>query len=75
SLFKTLQQNPPYHVSNREESLEKKAFDIITGYYLEAMNTRKKWNFNTIKSYQKLIRVVLVSYQVIERELMEKNEE
>ena len=65
----------PYHVSNREESLEKKAFDIITGYYLEAMNTRKEWNFNTIKSYQKLIRVVLVSYQVIERELMEENEE
>ncbi|MBF2163223.1 hypothetical protein HUW64_010755 [Staphylococcus epidermidis] len=65
----------PYYVSNREESLEKKAFDIITGYYLEAMNTRKEWDFNTIKSYQKLIRVVLVSYQIIEREFMEKNEE
>ncbi|EFQ16998.1 hypothetical protein HMPREF9512_00673, partial [Enterococcus faecalis EnGen0311] len=50
-------------------------FKTLQQNHLEAMNTRKKWNFNTIKSYQKLIRVVLVSYQVIERELMEKNEE
>lgn len=59
----------PYHVSNREESLEERAFYIITKYYLNAINSDKEWNFATVKSYQKLIRVVLVSYQVTERNI------
>ena len=53
-----------YTFSNREESLEKQAFDIITSYYTEAMSKNKEWDLETIKAYQKLIRVVLVSYQI-----------
>ena len=53
-----------YAFSDREQSLEEQAFDIITKYYSEAMRNEDEWDLETIKSYQKLIRVVLVSYQI-----------
>lgn len=53
-----------YAFSDREESLEEQAFNIITKYYSEAMRNEDEWDLETIKSYQKLIRVVLVSYQI-----------
>src|SRR5699024_10976793 len=59
----------PYHVSNREESLEERAFYIITKYYLNAINSEKEWNIATMKSYLKLIRVVLVSYEIRDRNI------
>lgn len=55
-----------YDFSKREKSLEEQSFDIITKYYLEAMSNDDEWDFKTIKEYQKLIRVVLVSYQITE---------
>lgn len=49
---------------NRNVDLEKESFEIATYYYTQAMKSEKDWDFDTILAYQKLVRVILVSYQI-----------
>ncbi|MGW7832360.1 hypothetical protein ACT9T1_08510 [Staphylococcus xylosus] len=49
---------------NRNTDLEKEGFEIATYYYSQAIDSEKDWDIDTILAYQKLIRVILVSYEI-----------
>lgn len=57
-----------FTISNTDKELEERSFNLITKYYNILIFSDEELDWETVKSYQELIRLVMASYEILKLE-------